>query len=157
MNIFFVHKDAETAAHHLCDKHINKMLVESVQMLSTCHHLIGSGNDQMYKPAFQNHPCSIWVRKTAQNYFWLFRHAWQIAIEFENRFGKIHASKDVLLRLPEPDLPLRGLTNPAQAMPDQYKHFDPVHAYRNYYRHEKQAFAKWEKGTPAPYWWSIPF
>tara|TARA_R100001230_G_C5541417_1_gene71984 strand:- start:293 stop:451 length:159 start_codon:yes stop_codon:yes gene_type:complete len=39
----------------------------------------------------------------------------------------------------------------ALAMPDEYRDDDAVKAYRAYY-HSK-AFAKWEKGTPAPYWW----
>lgn len=153
MNIFFLHQSPELAARFLCDKHINKMLIESVQMLSTCHHLIGSGSEAMYKPAFQNHPCSIWVRESADNYFWLRSHAVQIAEEFEIRYGKVHATSVVLNALPDPDLPILGLTDPAQAMPDEYKSVDPVKAYRDYYINEKSSFAKWERGIPAPYWW----
>lgn len=154
MNIFYLHEVPETAARYLCDKHINKMLIESVQMLSTCHHVIGSGSNAMYRPAFQNHPCAIWVRESAQNYYWLRDHALQIGEEFLIRYGKVHASTVVLNALPDPDLPLVGITPPAQAMPDEYKNDDAVQAYRDYYLYDKRRFAKWERGIPAPYWWS---
>ena len=35
------------------------------------------------------------------------------------------------------------MTKPAQAMPDDVKHKDPVKAYRNYYRVHKKHLAKW--------------
>jgi hypothetical protein len=154
MNIFYLHVSPIISATFLCDKHINKMLVESVQMLSTAHHLTGTGNDQMYKPAYQNHPCTKWARESYANYHWLWMHAEQIASEFLNRFGKFHASAKVLHELPDPvNLPHIDITPPAQAMPDQYKHDDAWRAYRAYYKGEKASIAKWEKGREAPYWW----
>ena len=35
MNIFVLHQDPDIAAQYHCDKHVNKMIVESAQMLST--------------------------------------------------------------------------------------------------------------------------
>jgi len=37
MNIFYVDKDPITAAQMMCDKHIVKMILESAQLLCTCH------------------------------------------------------------------------------------------------------------------------
>tara|TARA_B100001564_G_C20536869_1_gene622452 strand:- start:362 stop:598 length:237 start_codon:yes stop_codon:yes gene_type:complete len=48
-------------------------------------------------------------------------------------------------------LPEGELTPFYQAMPDEYKHKDPVIAYRRYYQNEKAYFAKW-KNTPTPHW-----
>ena len=40
MNIFAVHQDPVIASQMLCDTHINKMTVESAQMLSTVHRMV---------------------------------------------------------------------------------------------------------------------
>ena len=37
MNIFYLHKDPVIAAQMSCDKHVVKMILESAQLLSTCH------------------------------------------------------------------------------------------------------------------------
>jgi hypothetical protein len=53
-----------------------------------------------------------------------------------------------------PELPNRGLTEFAQAMPEQYKTMgDPVLAYRKYYVNEKSKFAKWTC-NPEPVWYT---
>ena len=49
------------------------------------------------------------------------------------------------------DLPEGDLTPFYQAMPDEYKHDDPVVAYRRYYQNEKAYFAKWTS-RPTPTW-----
>jgi hypothetical protein len=36
-------------------------------------------------------------------------------------------------------------------MPDEYRHHDPVIAYRTYYNHAKASIAKWKNGI-APDW-----
>lgn len=41
----------------------------------------------------------------------------------------------------------------AQAMPDQYRDFDAVIAYRKYYINEKKRFAKWKTGE-IPEWFT---
>ena len=45
----------------------------------------------------------------------------------------------------------RGFTPHPQCMPDEYKDIDTVTAYRNYYKGEKEYFAKWRLITPE--WW----
>ena len=37
MNIFYLHKDPKVSAEMSCDKHVVKMILESAQLLSTCH------------------------------------------------------------------------------------------------------------------------
>jgi hypothetical protein len=49
------------------------------------------------------------------------------------------------------NLPTKGLTKFAQAMPDEFKSDDSVTAYRNYYRGAKLAFARW-KHSERPSW-----
>lgn len=112
-----------------------------------------------YKRSYYNHPCTIWVRESKQNYEWLLQHADGLSKEYTFRYGKYHKCNLVLdwcnqnyykLKLPE-----KGLTKFAQAMPDQYKNKDAVLAYRQYYLNEKARIAKWVKGRQQPDWWIL--
>ena len=55
-------------------------------------------------------------------------------------------------RLEEPNIPDIGLTEFAQAMPDEFKDPDPVTAYRKYYAGAKYRFATW-KMRDIPQWY----
>ena len=48
MNIFYLHPNPKICALYHCDKHINKMMLEYTQILSTSHRLI-SGDDYCEK------------------------------------------------------------------------------------------------------------
>jgi hypothetical protein len=75
--------------------------------------------------------------------------------EYTFRYGKEHASisklAKPLMKFPK-NIKLGKMTPLAQAMPDKYKHKDPIVAYRRYVVNEKH-YAKWEKGRPMPNWW----
>ena len=79
--------------------------------------------------------------------------------EYFKRFNKIHKSSKVLLNIAfndhKNDIPKGDMTPPPQCMPDQYKLRSDlyVNAYRDYYKGEKEYFAKWEKGRQQPEWW----
>ena len=40
MNVFYVDKHPVKAAEQMCDKHIVKMILESAQLLCTCHRVL---------------------------------------------------------------------------------------------------------------------
>ena len=69
MNIFYLDKDPVKAAEYSCDKHVVKMPVESLQMISTCFHF--RGFNAPYRMSFAYHPCTIWARESSQNMEWL--------------------------------------------------------------------------------------
>ena len=152
MNIFYLHQDPETAAIYQYNKHIVKMVLESAQMLCTAHHeIMGDDADVPYKRAHVNHPSTIWVRRSAQNYIWLYKHMIQLGKEYYVRYGgrehlTITKCKDKLAILPG-GLPFTGFTQPPQAMPDEYKHNCSIQAYWNYYIAEKSAIANLKKET----------
>ena len=149
MNIFFLDYDPTRAAKMHNDRHCVKMILESAQMLSTvCRE---NGADAGYKPCFRNHPCTKWAGESQANFEWLRQLALALNEEYKRRFDNDddHKSAVVIRNLPTPDLPKRGLTSPAQAMPDSCKHDDPVKAYREYYRTEKRHLAEWS-GRKAP-------
>lgn len=160
MNIFAVHRCPTKSARALPDKLIVKMPLETAQMLCTAHRELSPADYcddfNLYKPAFVNHPCTIWARQTHENYRWLLLHFVGLCEEYTKRYDKYHLSWtklwDGLARFPM-DIQEGGLTNFAQAMPNEYKHRDHITAYRQYMIAEKH-YAKWEKGTPKPTWWS---
>ena len=158
MNIFVLHRDPLVAASYMCDKHVVKMILESAQMLSTVHHLYDNPyNLPLYKKCFVNHPCTLWAAESNQNYFWLAEHAYALCNIYRNRYDKTHKSTNLIFNMVFhcPDLPKRGLTRFAQAMPDKYKDYnDPVNGYRNYYVGEKSKFAKWTC-NPEPEWYTL--
>ena len=151
MNIFAVDKDPKISAQQLCDKHVVKMILESAQMLCSAF----PNGDAPYKRAFYNHPCTIWARESQENYEWLLAHAYAMCQEYTRRYGKVHKSIYAIewcgknyIKL---QLPQKGLTKFAQAMPEQYKNKCSVTAYRSYYNGEKAGFATWKK-RETPKW-----
>jgi len=160
MNIFFLSMVPRRAAQWHCDKHVVKMILESVQLLWTVHHVVQLPQPidiTPYKPTHRNHPCSIWARASISNYRWLCSLANELVIEYHYRFphGKaVHACEPHLrwLITNEPRLPEKSLTWPALAMPDEYKiSQNPTACYRSYYLGAKQHMFKWT-GREPPLW-----
>lgn len=156
MNLFVLDKTPELAARLHCDKHVVKMILETAQMLSTAHHeLDGVGVPMgLYKATHRNHPCSIWVRTTRSNYLWAYRLFKALCAEYTHRYGKVHLCWMKLgftLQDPPTNLSDGPLTPHAQAMPDIYRHTDPVVAYRRYYLGEKSSILNWTRRS-VPDW-----
>tara|TARA_R100000329_G_scaffold140090_1_gene122175 strand:+ start:914 stop:1480 length:567 start_codon:yes stop_codon:yes gene_type:complete len=176
MNIFVLHEHPVTSAKMYCDKHVPKMVVEMLQQLGSAVIRHGATPEVMpltkkgtpLKGGYHNHPCTLWVGETRDNFYWACDHALALCTEYTKRFGKTHFCERGIEKLfcmaeliPEGDL-----TPFALAMPDEHRpeacHIKSgylfhatgttaVDAYRRYY-HSKE-FAKWEKGTDAPEWW----
>jgi len=155
MNIFVLHTNPKIAAQMSCDKHVVKMVSESVQMLSTTMHSVGL--EGPWKKTHANHPCTIWTRESLQNYQWLWDHANALGEEYTHRYNKKHKSHLTLTsKIPYniDGLSNKGLTPFPQAMPDEYKDKDIVKAYRKFYLGEKASFATWKNRT-MPEWFAI--
>lgn len=159
MNIFFVDEDPVKAAQALCDKHVVKMSLESVQLICTTAHVLGFS--AKYKPTHKNHPCSLWILQGRDNLAWLISHTYALFTEYTLRYGREHASSKVLSELSS-DGTISGMlaalpvkkTPPAQAMPETYKQTNPVEAYRAYYIGEKAKMASWKNPANRPSWWT---
>ena len=149
MNIFYLHKDPVEAAKLQYNKHVVKMILESAQMLCTAHHeIMGDDADVPYKRAHVNHPSTVWARRSAQNYVWLYDHFVALAQEYKKRYGKDHLSYtkcEPYLRFLPGGLPYTGFTQPPQAMPDEYKDECSLQAYWNYYINDKKHIANLNK------------
>jgi hypothetical protein len=99
MNIFILDTDPRQAARYLCDQHLNKMILESAQMLSTVVHLKipGKWNKDLYKPTQPNHPCIRWLLEDQYNCEWLWKHVHEMEMERGYRWPlrALHASSQV--------------------------------------------------------------
>jgi hypothetical protein len=153
MNIFILDTDIALCARYHCDRHVNKMILESVQILCTV--LNERGFQTPYKSTHRNHPSVRWVDQSYDNFLWLAELAAALNHEYRYRYDKDrdHASIRVLGNIINLRYESEGLTEFAQAMPDEYKvPGDAVSAYRAFYLGEKHRFARWTR-RPAPKWW----
>lgn len=161
MNIFVTDLDPFKAARNLCDAHVNKMIIETCQLLSTQDRLNGLTNDR-YKITHKNHPCRKCLSNEF-NYIWLQYHLYGLCKEYTHRFGKIHKSQSLLekywLRKDSDELynhkvdflenyyELLQCTSFPQCIPIDFKNsstdiFDVIKAYRNYYFFKKHTLKR---------------
>jgi hypothetical protein len=170
MNLFILSLFQREIAQFMMDKHVSKILLEAVQMLCSAKRILDPDdevNEKIYKLAHKNHPVTIWCRKSKANFIWTLELIEELHKEWRFRYGhpetKFHKSylMAVILRenLPTDDkFEEIGLTPFALAMPNEYKSYDPVKAYRNYYMsEEKQKIASWKKGRERPEWYRINY
>ena len=156
MNIFILDKDVKKCAQYHCDKHVVKMILETAQLLCGVHHVTAQVTDQVpYKLSHKNHPCAIWTRESLSNYLYLCELGLALCDEYTHRYGKRHKSLQVILWCinNRPNIPDKEFTEPAKAMPEEYKVKSVVDSYRNYYRGAKSGFTTW-KNRDIPKWFS---
>ena len=160
MNLFILSRNVKECAKFMFDKHIVKIILEAVQMLCTTIHVIDPENIvhtqiKLYKIAHKNHPVTIWIRQSLDNYLWTLDLVDAMHEEWKYRYNhppeKTHKSYIVATYLrmfaPSADKFISsGMTNFALAMPDECKMEDPIEAYRKYYQSpDKRRLASWKK------------
>lgn len=194
MNIFVLSSDPKEAARSLHDIHLVKMILETCQLMCSAKRFLDgdrkivmtqkvdengkhrvrkreeyilkdAAEDMLiYKAAWINHPCSIWLRQSDKNWDWLHTYLSEITDEYTKRYGKIHTvvqSGLVSMLIKRPiNIPVTETITPfAQAMPDMYKDVDAVKAYRNYYMGTKafnrsgKFMARYRSPGVIPSWW----
>jgi hypothetical protein len=130
MNIFVTSDCPNACAKALDDVRVNKMILETAQLLCTAHHLHGTATFDMYKPTHANHPCAVWVRQSQDNYCWTFQHFNALLREFEFRRSKHHACRVLWRTLKNPPHTLNAVEQTPFANCSLFKDL-PVHdAYR---------------------------
>jgi len=164
VNIFFLDENPQKAAQSLCDKHVVKMVLETAQMCSTAVQQSFQLDPlpSTYKPAYVNHPMTLWVGEKWDNMNWALNHGVAIAKEYTHRYGRIHKSQKVLEDIAEHYFPVLDwphafrISTPPLCMPDVCKEgmrddigwlhsVRFVDAYRLYYNEYKRPFAKYTK------------
>ena len=181
MNLFILNEDPVIAAREQCDKHINKMVIESAQMLSTTHRMLDgtmyyelSKNNrrvkrykltdlreqQLYKAVHFNHPCTVWTRESLYNYIWHYKHFIALCDEFTHRYGKVHMTdtklRKVLMAPPFhiPNVERTPFKLAMKSNPECMVPEDPVKSYRMYYKTKQSRFKMaWTK-RDVPEWFA---
>lgn len=120
MNIFILDNCPKKAAIMHIDKHLIKMILETAQLLSTCHRVLDgvktvglskkgrkstkytlpdSREEILYKSTHVNHPCSVWLRQSNENYNWLFSLYESLLQEYQYRYGRVHKCSNLYYSL----------------------------------------------------------
>ena len=169
MNLFILSLSFKECAEFMFDKHVSKILLEAVQMLCTTVQIVDPENEiknkiKLYKICHKNHPVTIWMRSSLENYMWTLDLIEAMHEEWKFRYDhpaeKMHKSYIVAQYLrqfaPSADkFPSQGLSPFALAMPAECKSNDPIASYRKYYQTlEKQQFASWKK-RDKPEWYQF--
>ncbi len=154
MNIFRLSDDPRKAAKWHCDKHVNKMLTEAAQLMSTAMRRNGYDYGWLYLPTHTGHPLHQWVAEGRQNFRYVKELAEGLFSEKKLRWGGTHrAYVKVVSKLPfEPGEFPEGETRQYCAMPDEYVVDDPVESYRDYYVNEKLTWGHYELAEEVPPW-----
>jgi hypothetical protein len=116
-------------------------------------------NGLLYSATHANHPCGSWVRESSENYYWTHRLLEALCDEYYHRYGqakdkhhKVEASGLLAMLSARPsNIAIGPMTPFALAMPDEYRQFDAVAAYRDYYRLGKTKLLKYTN-RPRPAW-----
>lgn len=178
MNIFFLSWNPRICARLYCDQHVVKIVLEIVQMLYTAHWILSEEgwNDNApltksgikgYKKAHPNHPMTLWVRSSRNNYIWASELAMELIIEHNRRFGGCHSCAPHALwlndriptifqneRNPKSVYTVNGhperLTPIPLCMPNEYHDINsPINSYHSYYKGAKLEFARWKPNAIA--------
>lgn len=154
MNIFVTDTSPAESAKNLDSKRVNKMLLESCQMLSTA--VNEHGGNAPYKSTHRNHPSNIWCRSSVKNWLWLFDHAAALSTIYSLETGKIHKCHIILNEISTQGLihfiPKGELTPFVNCAAHSgkgisFKHLtDTPEAYRKY------LIARWNTDTRKPTW-----
>lgn len=161
MNRFIIEHHPDAIARSLCDQHIVKMPLEEAQMLCTAvwhHNPSFAEYTGLYKPVHQKHPCTLWAMETRANYVFAYNLYTSMLCEYHNRYGKWHGAgkHSRALNCAQQFIPEGALTPHPQCFSghDDCKTDEewPIMAYRAFYKVDKTAFARYNKGRNMPEW-----
>lgn len=144
MNIFYVNESIELCVQEHLDKHVVKMPIEQLQLLSTAHRVLDGEEytdltangrrikrwrlhdereNNLMKASHINHPSAIWCRENNENYMWLYHMTEKLLKEYTYRYGKIHACEKYLpyVKNTPKNIPIGQFFPPTPAMPADCK------------------------------------
>ena len=72
MQLFVVSQNPVECAQALDDLRLNKMVLETAQLLCNAARQFASSNikDMLYRPSHERHPCSLWLQQDPRNLSW---------------------------------------------------------------------------------------
>ena len=158
MNLFILHNSPRQAAQWNCDRHICKIPIEAGQLLCAAYHL--QGISAPYRLSHKNHPTSKFTRASCLNFEWVVEHGIALCEEYTARYGKRHASQDVIewcaknshnLVFDQYDMTDFAIAIAPEMKCRQVEGFEQMSAvekYRWYYRLDKAHILKYKRNRP---------
>ena len=143
MNIFYLSSNFEKNAQWLDDKRLNKMIVETAQILSTVIRKHGYDSDVLYRPTHINHPCVKWA---FSNCGYIKNLLFHYIKEWQYRFGYVHKSYEVYVESLSFSIRSNIKSRPPKVMPDEFKKGSTISAYKKYMKF------KWDNDKTPPKW-----
>jgi hypothetical protein len=113
VNIFVTDPCPVKSATALDDSRLNKMILESAQLLSNAiHEHVPDLAPLVYEKVNFNQRCSRWARATRSNYSWLLEHLTALLFEKVHRTDRVHTTMRLLdlFREAEESIPEGELT-----------------------------------------------
>jgi hypothetical protein len=145
MNIFVTSPCPKESATVLPDRHVNKMSLETCQMLSIVaskkwghnYGTLPKTDGTPYKTekgAFRNHPCTLWAAQSIDNAYWLIKWGMHLCDEYTLRYNKIHSCYNTLLQAYYlfPKGKIDEVTPFVRAMPEEWKYDDTIDTFTAY-------------------------
>jgi hypothetical protein len=159
MNIFAIEKTPDNkidwikSAQSQDNYRVVKMTLESCQLLCTGLNTLYGEKVSPYRTTHINHPSTLWVRESSDNFEALIEHTMALLDEYSDRFNKIHkCSKvlDTIVDLYDPNMfPQKEGTSLPLCMPDEFIEACPIESYRKFYaskpniRYPKEKIPTW--------------
>ena len=153
MQIFVLDYNPKIAASYLSDIHLNKMCLETAQILSSVMVINGVGLDEgMPKPFNINHPV-IKAVNTQSKINWLILYNCYLHLEYFKRFGYRHAYAELtilycnkLVKILENTFSYNKeeLTFCRDFKDFESNKIDIVEAFKDYYRYKKSIIKRWK-------------
>lgn len=155
MNIFVMENTIERCAKSHTDRHIVKMPTELAQMISFVYYHNENWSSDIdtllmsFNKAHDKHPCSLWIRESAENFMWSCELGIELVQEYRYRYNsnKHQRALDIFKYglINTPEFSKWEQTKYATAMPDEFIVDCPIESYRNYYREGKVHLHQWKK------------
>lgn len=158
MNQFILDTCPEQAARWYCDKHCVKMPLEIAQQ--ACTAFWSQGIEAPYQKTHFNHPSSVFTRASCLNFEWTLEHAKALCDEYTARYGRRHASQDVIewcdkhsgdLSFDQFEQTDFAIAIAPEMKCRQVAGFDKLSAvdkYRLYYIFDKKHLHSWKRNKP---------
>lgn len=164
MNIFVTSYCPAQSARWLDDKRVNKMIVETAQMLSgvirSCvvpHYLNNHPFERhLYQATHMRHPCSIWAGQSYDNAKWLLDHGLALSDIYTRKTGKEHASRTTLtavfVLLDRADFEHHAKTPFANCARNTEKGIDFSHVWDTVEAYKLYLALRWASDVRTPTW-----
>lgn len=150
MNIFYISPDPRECAQALDQLRLNKMQIETAQLISNGLRANGCRGLHLYRSTHVHHPCTLWAAKNVRHMSWLIQYLHELYMEWGWRTPErsTHRSGEMAdwfyVDLLTTEIPLLPWEDPPNVTP--FPQMPVIEAYKQTLRN------KWATGKRRPNW-----